>query len=106
MMEDAKMYAISKILSTMKNRPNPYVNLTDSESESDASFLLGQERFRNVKELSYNTLKEYCNILSLCIPFNSHLHARHKDSAVANCWCPCSPPIWNWLVSKVLSLQY
>ena len=69
------MYVISKIKSIMKNRPNPYVDLIDTDLDSGVSVLLGQEGFRDIKELSYDTLKEYCEVLSYCVPFNSHLHA-------------------------------
>ena len=56
------MYAKSKIVLKIKNRPNPYVKLIDTDSESNASVLLEQKGFRDVKELSYDTFEEYYDI--------------------------------------------
>ena len=99
MMEDAKKYDMYKVKPIMNKRKNPFVEIvnTDSESEAEAELLLGAKRFGDVAELSRDTLEEFCKILPHCVSFNSHLHEQHNDSALANCWCPCSPPIWNWL---------
>ena len=91
MMMDASRYAHSKI--------QPYIDKRDGlvDSDSDAvstdSPLLGEPGFGEDKYLSQETLEEFCQILPRCMPFNSHLHARHDDDNVKNCWCPCSPPI-------------
>ena len=87
MIMDAANYACSKIRSLMDEQ-SQLVD-TDSDTESIRSHLYGEEYFGEEKELSQETLEEYCRILPRCMPFNSHLHARHEDSNVKNCWCPC-----------------
>ena len=51
MTEDAKIYALSKITHIMKSRPNIYVNLkdTDDNTDSDESVLIGEIGFGEVK---------------------------------------------------------
>ena len=91
MMMDASRYAHSKIQPYIDKR----VGLVDSDSDAESihSPLLGEAGFGEDKYLSQDTIEEFCRILPRRMPFNSHLHARHEDDNVKNCWCPCSPPI-------------
>ena len=103
MMEDATKYAMSKICS-LCNNGSELID-TDSDASSVRSALYGEENFGEDDHLSYETCETFCSLLPKCMPFNSHLHARRKDSNINNCWCPCSPPIWKWLVSEIPALE-
>ena len=79
MMRDAMAYAGSKILSIVDRDMHKPVVLSDTDSESDGTVLLGQDGFGEDKSLSSDTLVEYCKILPHCVPFNCHLNARHDE---------------------------
>ena len=106
LMENSLLYKKYKIKRIIASRESVLRDRDLSDTDSEYSLKYGKDGFGKSKQLSSDTLNEFCEILPCCVPFNNQLHIRKQHKHTANCWCPCSPSIWTWLVAKVPSLRW